>query len=160
MQKLEMFSLVTDPQLLCKWIDKRAPPPGSLGPPAEPKIEFKTDEEAMQYLSLAVSTHMGDFKGAATEKMADAFMDVSEQEFGELTWQKRKFEHCGVLHEQISGQVSCTQNHYVKLHCLIPMEHTGVPNEEVSEIVKHTFCSLLSGASWTMMTNGDIIVSI
>ena len=103
---------------------------------------------------------MDDFTGAATEKIVDASMDALEQEFGKLTRQKRQFEHCGILHEQIPGQVSCTQDHYVKQLRLIPMEHAGAPNEEVSEIVKYSFRSLLSGAAWTMMTCGDIIVYI
>ena len=101
MRKLEMSSWVSDPQLFCKWMDRRAPPPISFGQPAELKMEFKSDEEAIKRLSQAVSTHMDDFKGAVTEEVADAFMDVLDREFGKLTRQKRKFEHCGILHEQI-----------------------------------------------------------
>ena len=96
----------------------------------------------MQRISLAVSTHMDDSKGAATEKVADAFMYVLGKEFGKLARQKREFEHCGILHEQILGQVSCTQDQYVKQLRLIPMEHAGAMNDEVSEPVKYSFLSL------------------
>ena len=141
-------------------MDKRAPVPRSLGQPAELKMGFQADEEATQRLSLAVSTRVDDFKGAATEQMADAFMDILEQEFGKLTRLKRKFEQCGILHEQIPGQVSCTQDRYVKQLRLIPMEHAGAMQDEVSEPVKYSFWSFLGGAAWTVMTRRDIIIYI
>ena len=56
------------------------------------------------------------------------------------------FEHCGILHEQIPGQLCCTQDHSIKQLRLIPMEHAGAMNDEVSEPVKPSFWSLLGGA--------------
>eukprot|EP00959_Pyramimonas_sp_CCMP1952_P094271 1972147-Pyramimonas_sp.AAC.1 len=59
------------------------------------------------------STHVDDLKGASTESIADAFMDALESEFGKLTRQKSKFEHCGVVHDQHEdGSVWCSQDHY------------------------------------------------
>ena len=61
-----MTALVSDPQLFRKWLGNRTPIPRSLGTPAELKITFGKDAEAFQRVSLAVSTHVDDFK-AATE---------------------------------------------------------------------------------------------
>ena len=92
----------------------RKPIPKRFGNTNETEIKFLTDEAALQNLDMVVSTHVDDFKGAATEATADAFMDMLEAEFGKLTRQKRAFEHCGILHEHTPGEVRCTQDHYVK----------------------------------------------
>eukprot|EP00959_Pyramimonas_sp_CCMP1952_P109631 2293301-Pyramimonas_sp.AAC.1 len=62
---------------------------------------------------MVCSTHVDDLKGASTDSIADAFRSALESEFGQLTRQKRRFEHCGVVHDQHEdGSAWCSQDHY------------------------------------------------
>jgi len=137
MDKLKMTATVSDAQLFCSWCESRLRVPQSLENGTEK--ELATNQEALNNLQMAVSTHVDDFKGAATEKVADAFMDVLEAEFGKLTRQKRNFEHCGIMHAQLADAVTCTQDHYVKQLRLIPMEHSSSLEDDVPEEVKYAF---------------------
>ena len=132
--------MVSDAQLFCRWLHAKLPVTKSLASKTPERgtaalsgssvvdtstAKFQSDEAALQGLQLSGSTHVDDFKGAATEKVADAFMDVLETEFGKLTRQKRAFEHCGIIREQVDGEVACSQDHYVKQLLLIPLNHAG-----------------------------------
>ena len=176
MVKLNMASMVSDAHLFCRWLDskkksvtkslasktpERATPALSGSSVVDTSTaKFQSDEVALQGLQLAVSTHVDDFKGAATEKVADAFMDVLEAEFGKLTRQKRACEHCGIIHEQVDGEVRCSQDHYVKQLRLILLNHAGDLEDDVPEDVKQSFWSLLGGAAWLVSTRGEIVVYI
>ena len=124
MKKLEISTLVPDPQLFCAWLDKQSKVPKLLKAEEEIDIDFNADADAIQSLKMVVTTHVDYFKGAATEEVADAFLDVLEGEFGKLTRKKRNFEHCGIIHTQTPSKVECTQD--VKQLRLIPLEHPEV----------------------------------
>eukprot|EP00959_Pyramimonas_sp_CCMP1952_P404024 8465934-Pyramimonas_sp.AAC.1 len=82
MTKLQLLSLVRDPQFYCKWAgSRRKPVPRELVPTNvdEDKargtdVLFADPQVAMEDLQMVCSTHVDDPKGSSTESVADAFI--------------------------------------------------------------------------------------
>ena len=93
---LGMHQLVSDPQMYAKW--------------------SRTDRPSFENLELVCSKHVDDLKGASTDvTFVDQLCKELTNQFGELTAQKRKFEHLGIQHVQNDDySVECSQDHYVK----------------------------------------------
>ena len=66
-------------------------------------------------LDLVCTKHADDLKGASSESTFDELCHRLAKEFGEVTIQKRTFEHLGIMHKQLDDfSVESTQDHYVK----------------------------------------------
>ena len=145
MHRLDMKALISDNQIFCRWSDG----------------EKKAQTHDFRRLQMACSTHVDDLKGAATEPVADSFMNILEQEFGKLTRQKHKFEHTGVLHEmKADGCVECTQDHYVKQLRLISLDKAKGDDEDLDSETQGLYWSLLGGLAWLTVTRADIAVHV
>ena len=48
-----------------------------------------------------MSKHVDDLKGASSEKMIDELCMRLKEHFGDLTIQKREFEHLGIIHKEL-----------------------------------------------------------
>ena len=167
MTKLQLLSLVADPQFYCKWSGPRY----SALPRESVRISVDDDEDrfstftdpkmAIEDLQLVCSTHVDDLKGASNEKIADAFMDALESEFGKLTRRKRKSEHCGVVHEQREdGSVWCSQDHYATQLRPTPVKKARYDDEQLEHQDRMAYLSLLGDAAWTLVTRADVAVHI
>ena len=165
MKKLQTLPLVTDGQLFCRWRHppRRTPPSTWKQDDAgeTPMVTFGDEKDPLKDLVMACSAHVDDLKGAATMDTANCFMDALEAEFGKLTRQFRKFEHCGVVHDQKpSGEVHCTQDHYVKQLRLMALEKATADTEPLTETQKTSYWSLLGGAAWCLVTRADVAIHV
>ena len=130
------FALVSDPQLYARWRSARG--------------EFSFDT-----LDLVCTKHVDDLKGASSEATFDDLCRKLTAEFGELTIQKKRFEHLGIMHTQLEDfSVECTQDHYVKQLRLMSL--TSLPIDEETSVddkdLMSSYSSLIGGAAWTNLT--------
>jgi len=150
MTRMKIHGTVSDPQLYCKWVR----------PPGLPLDFAECQTVALLGLMMLCSAHVDDFKMAASEEVSDGFMDALEEEFGPLTRQKRRFEHCGIWHEQLQDRVECSQDHYVKQLRTIDMPKGSPEYQEVDEATQASYWSLVGGVAWTTLTRGDVPVNV
>ena len=111
-------------------------------------------------LSLLLSCHVDDLKGAGTPKAFAALRDGLEKQFGKLTIKQGEFEHCGIRYKQTPESVSMTQHHYADQLRLI--DTSGMPMDKIDQkLDEHQlglFMSLLGGLAWLNMTRCDCCV--
>ena len=144
MKQMGTYALVSDPQLYARWRSARG--------------EFSFDT-----LELVCTKHVDDLKGASSEATFDDLCKRLTAEFGELTIQKKRFEHLGIMHNQLEDySVESTQDHYVKQLRLMSL--TSLPSDEESEVTESdltsAYSSLIGGAAWTNLTRSDVAVHI
>ncbi len=82
MKQMGIHSLVSDPQLYARWRSEKN------------GCSFET-------LDLVCTKHVDDLKAASGEQTFDVMCKDLTKEFGELTVQKRCFEHLGICHRQL-----------------------------------------------------------
>jgi hypothetical protein len=142
LRELSLWPLVSDPQLYARWSSK---------------------DYSLDSLEILCSKHVDDLKGASSEPVFDRLCQELAKHFGDLTIQKRTFEHLGTLHVQNDDySVSCNQDHYVKQLRLISLDSLGTDDEEVVTDTDMTssYSSLIGGAAWTLITRSDVSVHI
>ena len=110
MKQMGTHALVSDPQPYARWRDDRG------------RCSFES-------LELVCTKHVDDLKGASTEETFDEICKKLKDEFGELTIQKRDFEHLGIMHHQLEDfSVERSQDHYVKQLRLMSLD--SLPNDD------------------------------
>ena len=143
-RNLGTYPLVSDPQLYARWRSERN--------------EFSFDT-----LDIICTKHVDDLKGASSEETFDEICKRLSNEFGDLTIQKREFEHLGIVHKHLDDfSVECTQDHYVKQLRLLSL--ASLPSDEEADVtdadMMSSYSSLIGGAAWTSLTRSDVAVHI
>ena len=141
LQELSVMPLVSDPQLYARW----------------------QTPESFETLDMLCTKHVDDLKGCSTEAVFDAFCAALTAHFGDLTIQKREFEHLGIKHKQLDDfSVECSQDHYVKQLRLMSLD--SLPTDDEADVTDSdllsSYSSLLGGAAWTNLTRSDVSVQI
>jgi hypothetical protein len=114
-------------------------------------------------LSTILSTHVDDLKGGGTPEVWQKVVKALETAFGKLKVQEKKFEHCGLLHEQRDdGTIVIHQSHYSTQLRAIPLsdEDQRNPSKPLNDEQKSSFLTLLGGLSWLVQTRMDIAVYV
>ena len=71
---------------------------------------------------MVLSTHIDDLKGGGEKHIVEHVLKGLEKAFGKLKTEKRKFEHCGIVHEQHADlSVSMSMDHYLKELKTVPI---------------------------------------
>ena len=136
LRNMGTYPLVSDPQLYARWRSERK--------------EFSFDT-----LDIICTKHVDDLKGASSEETFDDICKRLSDEFGDLTIQKREFEHLGIVHKQLDDfSVEYTQDHYVKQLRLMSL--ASLPSDEEADVTDadtmSSYSSLIGGAAWTSLT--------
>ena len=142
MRSFGTHALISDPQLYARW---------------------NGATYSLDTLDLLCSKHVDDLKGASSERVFDELCKKLSTHFGELTMQKRRFEHLGTLHVQNDDfSVACTQDHYVKRLRLISTDSLPDNDDEVitDPDLTTSYSSLIGGAAWSLITRSDVAVHI
>jgi hypothetical protein len=122
-------------------------------------------DRAETQLQIALTMHVDDLKGIATEKAMKHTIDIMEKAVGKVTILKDNFEHCGIKHETSEKAITMHQNHYVAQ--LRPINEGLLGEHKDDEDVNGfspelgtLFMSLLGGLAWLVLTRLDICIYV
>ena len=110
-----------------------------------------------------ISTHIDDLKGCGIESWQKKLYELLVSEFGKVSQDYKKFEHCGIMHEQHDDfTISITQDHYIKelKPIVVPMEMRKKPEQIVDDALHAHFLALQGALGWCLNTRHDIAVYV
>lgn len=82
---------------------------------------------------MVCTKHVNDLRGASSEETFGQICAQLSEQFGELTFPKKCFEHLGIMHKQLDDfTVESTQDHYVKQLRLMSLDSLPDDDEEKS----------------------------
>lgn len=120
---------------------------------ADPQLFLRHDDDC---LTMILSTHVDDLKGAGTDERRKELIALLKKEFGDLKEKLHSFECIGVMHEQdpITKTVRMHQAHYIDQLRLLSLDPVAMakPEDLAPPTLASDYCTLVGGIAWTAQT--------
>lgn len=114
-------------------------------------------------LTMILSSHVDDLKGAAVASVAEELRQLLIKEFGPLKEQWENFTHCGIEHvTEANGDIVLHQRGYTQQIKLLDPVELAAMVEDAPLSVFHTaqYQSLLGALSWLTQTRMDVCIYV